>query len=229
LPFSRKELILFDLDGTLIDSVPDLADAVNAMLEDLGRTPFEEETIRGWVGNGAAMLVRRALSGSRRPDPELEEGFFEEARRIFLRRYGERIPGRTRLYPEVAETLQTLAEHAYRMAIVTNKPEPFVAPILEGLGIAKHFETVLGGESLPVKKPDPLPLLHTCERLGVAKERAVMVGDSLNDILAAQRAQIPVIAVAYGYNYDEPVQAHGPDRVAERFGEIPEILRGAAS
>ena len=224
MPFSGKELILFDLDGTLIDSVPDLTDAVNAMLADLGRMPFDEETVRGWVGNGGAMLVRRALSGSREPDPTLEEAFFREARKIFLRRYGERIPGRTRLYPEVGETLMRLGDRGYRLAVVTNKPEPFVEPILKGLEIAEHFEMILGGESLPVKKPDPRPLLHTCETLGVDRKKAVMVGDSLNDIEAARCAGIPSIAVTYGYNYDEPIESYGPDRIVERFGEIADIL-----
>ena len=228
MSFSRTQLILFDLDGTLIDSVPDLADSVNHMLHSLGRDPFEEETIRGWVGNGAAMLVRRALSGSRDPDPQLPERLFEEARKIFLRHYGENLPGRTRLYPEVAQTLESLADRGYRMAIVTNKPEPFVGPILRGLGIEGHFELVLGGESLPVKKPDPLPLLHSCERLGVAVAQAAMVGDSRNDILAARAAGIPSVAVSYGYNYDEAIETYGPDRVVARFGTLREIFVGAA-
>jgi len=224
VPFREKELILFDLDGTLIDSVPDLADAVNRMLGDLGREPYAEETVRGWVGNGAAMLVRRALCGRREADPEAGGELFEKAHRSFLRHYGEILPGRTRLYPEVAQTLDLLRDRGYRLAIVTNKPEVFVAPILEGLGLQGYFEKIQGGESLPVKKPDPLPLLHTCETLGTARERAVMVGDSLNDILAARRAGIRSIAVSYGYNYDEPIGSCGPDRVVERFGEIAGIL-----
>ncbi|WP_457605257.1 phosphoglycolate phosphatase [Nitratifractor sp.] len=217
----KKELILFDLDGTLIDSVPDLADAVNLMLEELGREPFPEATIRGWVGNGAATLVRRALSGSHEPDPAVEP-LFEEARQRFLEHYGSRIPGRTLLYPGVRETLERLEERGYRMAIVTNKPEPFVAPILEGLGIAGPFELIVGGETLPVKKPDPLPLLHSCERLGVAPDDAVMVGDSRNDILAARAAGIDSVAVSYGYNYDEPIESYEPKVVLKRFEELLE-------
>jgi phosphoglycolate phosphatase len=226
--FHDRELILFDLDGTLVDSVPDLANSINHMLRELGREGFPEETIRGWVGNGAAVLVRRALSGTREVDPELDEGLFARARGIFLEHYGAHLPGRTRLYPGVGETLEELGRRRYRMAVVTNKPAPFVPPILEGLGIAGHFETFLGGESLPVKKPDPRPLLHCCELLELPAGRAAMVGDSRNDILAARRAGIPSVAVSYGYNYDQPVEALEPDRVVERFGELLEIFPGAA-
>jgi phosphoglycolate phosphatase len=224
--FENRSLILFDLDGTLIDSVPDLALAVNAMLDRLGRAPYSEETIRGWIGNGSAMLVRRALAGSRELPENFDEALFARAHPIFLEAYAGVLARATRAYPEVPETLAVLRERGYRMAIVTNKPGQFVAPILERLGLAEYFELTVGGEDLPVKKPDPAPLLHACERMATPKNRALMVGDSANDILAARKAGIPVVAVSYGYTHDTPVEAYGPDQVVARFGELREILRG---
>ena len=222
----QRSVILFDLDGTLIDSVPDLALAINEMLRELGRSPYDEETIRFWIGNGSAMLVRRALAGSR----EIPEGFDEElyarAHAIFLERYARVLARATRPYPQVPETLELLKARGYRMAIVTNKPGQFVAPILERLGLAEYFDLIVGGEDLPVKKPDPAPLLYACEELGVSPGKALMVGDSANDILAAKSAGIPVLAVAYGYTHGTPVEEYGPDRVVERFGELAELLKG---
>ena len=218
--FHDKELLLFDLDGTLIDSVPDLAKALNATLKELGRPIYDEATIRTWIGNGAAMLVKRGLAGKREIDREPEEAFFRRAMEIFLERYAAALNDATGLYPEVKETLQKLEEQGYRMAIVTNKPSQFVAPILKNLAIESHFDHIVGGEDLPRKKPDPLPLLHSCEVLGYKPEAAVMIGDSSNDILAARAAGIPSVAVAYGYSADRSVRDLGADAVVERFGEI---------
>ena len=218
--FYDKKMLLFDLDGTLIDSVPDLAKALNATLRELNLPTYEEATIRTWIGNGAAMLLKRGLLGEREIDREPEKELFARALEIFLERYAAVLNDATGLYPEVKETLQKLREWGYRMAIVTNKPSQFVAPILENLGIESFFEHVVGGEDLPRKKPDPLPLLHCCEVLGCRPEKAVMIGDSSNDILAARAAGIPSIVVAYGYSADREVRDLGADAVVERFGEI---------
>jgi len=222
--FKNRELLLFDLDGTLIDSVPDLARALNRTLEELDLPRYDEEMIRGWVGNGAAMLVKRGLAGKREVGDEVVERLHGEALKRFLEHYAAVLNEATGLYPEVKETLEALESRGYRMAIVTNKPAQFVGPILGNLGIERHFELIVGGEDLPWKKPSPLPLLYACDRLKVPAEKAAMIGDSSNDILAAKSAGIPVIAVAYGYNYDRPIRELGPDAVAERFGEIPGIL-----
>ncbi len=218
--FYDKKMLLFDLDGTLIDSVPDLAKALNATLRELNLPTYEEATIRTWIGNGAAMLLKRGLLGEREIDREPEKELFARALEIFLERYAAVLNDATGLYPEVKETLQKLREWGYRMAIVTNKPSQFVAPILENLGIESFFEHVVGGEDLPRKKPDPLPLLHCCEVLGCRPEKAVMIGDSSNDILAARAAGIPSVVVAYGYSADREVRDLGADAVVERFGEI---------
>ena len=222
--FTNKKLIIFDLDGTLVDSVPDLALGVNIMLTTLGRKTFEEAVIRSWVGNGAQTLVKRALSGSALIDENLDKVLFEEALSVFLKAYKENLCVKTVLYPEVLSTLKTLKERGFILALVTNKPFEFIAPLLEGLGMRECFELCLGGDSLAVKKPDPLPLLHVCEKLGFSVEASIMVGDSKNDILAANSAKMQSIGVTYGYNYGEDIGVYSPDSVVNNFAEIRELL-----
>lgn len=224
LEIESKEAILFDLDGTLIDSVPDLAAAVNSMLGRLGRDTYSEDTIRYWVGNGAQMLVQRALSGSREVDKMLDGMLFEEALATFLEIYGENLAVSTVAYEGVYDTLKRLQEAGYRSAIVTNKPYRFVEPLLKHLELEAFFEFWLGGDSLERKKPDPLPLLSACESLGISVDRCIMVGDSSNDILAAKAAGISSIGVRYGYNYGEDLATFGPDLLVDRFSEIGNIL-----
>ena len=226
MKFKNKKLLLFDLDGTLIDSVPDLSLAVNGMLDQMKKPSFPENTIRGWVGNGAQTLVRRALAGNREAVPEPDGEIFEEALNIFLKQYGENLCRATGPYEGVPETLEELYRKGYTMAVVTNKPSAFVLPILERLELADFFNLTVGGDDLPRKKPDPLPLLHSCEKLGVPIQQTVMIGDSSNDILAAKLANIISIGVRYGYNYDTPIESFGPDAVVDHFAEIMEILEG---
>jgi phosphoglycolate phosphatase len=220
LKFSNKKVILFDLDGTLIDSAPDLALAVNHMLEALNRETFNEEIIRYWVGNGAQVLVKRALSGQSEIDENLDPVLFEKALDIFLTFYAQNLAVTTATYPNVPTTLHTLKEAGYRLVIVTNKPFDFVGPILEGLNLGELFELHLGGDSLAQKKPDPTPLLHVCDQLNVTVEQCVMVGDSKNDILAANAAKMQSIGVSYGYNYGEEIGVYNPDVVFDDFADI---------
>ncbi len=218
--FEAKKAILFDLDGTLIDSVPDLAVALNQMLEEIGRTPFSEDEIRYWVGNGAQTLVKRGLSGSVDVDDNIDEALFQEALDRFLKAYKEHLCEDTRTYDKVLETLEALAKRGYRMAIVTNKPHGFVPPLLEGLGMKAYFELIIGGDSLSKKKPDPMPLEHACKSLGLGVDECVMIGDSKNDLLAAKAAKMHSIGVSYGYNYGEEISVYEPDYVVNDFGEI---------
>ncbi len=210
MKFNHKKVILFDLDGTLIDSVPDLASAVNHMLTELNREIFSEDTIRYWVGNGAQILVKRALSGQTIIDENLDPVLFEKALTIFLDFYGKNLCIDTVAYPNVSSTLHLLKAKGYKLVIVTNKPFDFVEPILEGLELDGLFDFWLGGDSLEKKKPDPLPLLHACEKMQVSVEQCVMVGDSKNDLLAARSASIQSIGVTYGYNYGENISIYEP-------------------
>jgi len=225
LKLTHKKAIFFDLDGTLIDSVPDLAMAVNEMLERLGRERFDESVIRYWVGNGAQTLVKRALLGKRDVDDDtVETALFQKALGIFLPAYRSHLCDATCPYPHVPETIEKLSQQGYRLAIITNKPEPFIAPILEGLGLKHYFKAWLGGDSLPQKKPDPMPLLHMCETFNIAVGDAVMVGDSRNDILAANACSMASIGVTYGYNYGEEISIHQPSVVIDDFKTLLEYL-----
>ena len=224
MKFSHKKVILFDLDGTLINSSPDLALAVNHMLETLDRDIFSEDIIDGWVGNGALMLVQRALSGQRTVDESLDNVLVQNALDIFLAYYAKNLCNETVPYPHVKSTLNTLQAKGYRLTIVTNKPFAFVEPILEGLGMNGLFELILGGDSLPLKKPDPAPLLHVSEKLGISVEKCVMIGDSKNDILAANACGMQSVGVTYGYNYGEDIRVHNPTVIIKDFSELLELL-----
>lgn len=219
--FRNKTLLLFDLDGTLIDSVPDLALAVNLTLQQLGLGTFEESQVRGWVGNGARTLITRALRAAQNGiDPAREQ--IDDALEIFLDNYGNHLGVKTVAYPNVPEVLERLRSGGFRLAIVTNKPHAFVEPILQNLGMSHLFEYIVGGDSLPHKKPDPSPLLHVCDTLGIDRDRCVMIGDSKNDILAAKSAGIHCIGLGYGYNYEEPIEAYEPDLVLHDFCTLAE-------
>jgi phosphoglycolate phosphatase len=224
LKFGNKEVILFDLDGTLVDSAPDLALAVNHMLETLERETFSHETIRSWVGNGAQTLVKRGLSGSSEIDDDIDPALFSKALTIFLDFYAQNLCVGTVTYPNVLTTLKRLKAKGYRLVLVTNKPYAFIQPLLEGLALTDLFEFCLGGDSLAKRKPDPLPLRHVCERLDVCASKCVMVGDSKNDILAANAASMQSIGVSYGYNYGEEIGADAPDSVVHDFNEILGLL-----
>ena len=193
------------------------------MLETLEREIFSEDIIHGWVGNGALTLVKRALSGSRTIDENLDDEYIEKALKIFLNYYGGNLCNATVPYPHVINTLKTLGEK-YTLAIVTNKPFAFVSPILKGLEMDRLFELILGGDSLEEKKPHPMPLLHVCEKLSVSIEASVMVGDSKNDILAANTCGMDSIGVTYGYNYGEDIGVHKPSIVIDNFNKILEYL-----
>jgi phosphoglycolate phosphatase len=223
--FSDKKLLIFDFDGTLIDSVPDLASALNAMLRTLGREPFSIETIREWVGNGAQTLVSRALCGSRDFDEAaLAQEPLAEALDIFLEYYEKNPAKDTLLYDGVKETLQELHSRGYILSIVTNKPYKFIVPILEALEIKDLFALYIGADSLEHKKPRPEPLLHICKELGCSVEASLMIGDSKNDILAAKAAKMDSVAVSYGYNYGEDIRAYEPDVVIKHFSDLKQVV-----
>lgn len=216
------EVALFDLDGTLVDSAPDLAVAVDLTLQQLGRPPAGIDRVRQWIGNGSGVLMRRALAGQVDWEPASPEddALHPEAMESFFHHYGQ-INGRHALvYEGVEAFLAKLREQGCRMGIVTNKPEQFVAPLLEQMGLDHWFELTVGGDTLPVRKPDPAPLLQVMEALGGNRENTIMVGDSVTDIRAARAAGIPCIAVRYGYNYGPAIDTLGADRVVDSLAEL---------
>ncbi|WP_372881981.1 phosphoglycolate phosphatase [Psychromonas sp.] len=224
MKFTNKEVILFDLDGTLIDSAPDLSLAINHMLSTLKRPTFEQDIIRSWVGNGAQVLVKRGLSGQAEIDQDIDPALFEKSLQIFLEFYKNNLCIDTQLYPSVRACLKILKAKGYRLVIVTNKPFEFIEPILDGLQLTGLFEMLLGGDCLEKRKPDPLPLLHVCEKLSVSVEQCLMVGDSKNDILAAKAANMESIGLTYGYNYGEDIGMHNPEAVFDDFADIVATL-----
>ncbi len=227
MTFHDKKLLIFDLDGTLIDSASDLALALNMTLEALAMPTFSEETIRAWIGNGAQTLVKRGLSGSKEIDPTLCADLFDKALESFLGHYHEHVCVRTTMYPQVKETLEALHDKGFRLTLATNKPINFVRPILEHFQLEDIFEFSIGGDCLKVKKPDPAPLLHVCEQCNVLPRHCLMIGDSKNDILAAKGADMDVIAVNYGYNHDEDIAIYQPDHIIEEFSHLLHALKGA--
>jgi phosphoglycolate phosphatase len=205
--------VAFDLDGTLVDSAPDLVLAINAMLAALGRNTQADATVHHWIGNGAEVLVKRALSGRSEICDSLEPDLYVRARTLFDRFYSENICVNSRLYEGVSEALKQLSDLQIPLVLVTNKPLLFTGPLLEKLDIAHYFKHILGGDSLSRKKPDPLPLLHVAELLGVSPSQMVMVGDSKNDIQAAKAAGCPSYGLTYGYNYGEAIGQYEPNWV----------------
>ncbi|NMG44957.1 phosphoglycolate phosphatase [Aromatoleum toluvorans] len=188
--------VLFDLDGTLLDTIHDLADAANLTLAEMGRPARPLEQIHSFVGKGIPNLVRRCMT----EDAEAGEGEIDQAVAVFRRHYAD-VNGRsTRIYPGVIETLEAMRAMELRLACVTNKAEAFTLPLLERMGLTSYFGAVVSGDTLPVKKPDPAVLHHACELLGVASPQALMIGDSANDALAARGAGMPVLLVTYGYS-----------------------------
>lgn len=224
---SRPLLVLFDLDGTLVDSAPDIAYSVDQALQRVGLPPRGEAKVREWIGDGAERLVKRALLGRRdgEPDPELLERTYAHFNAI----YEENIDKRSRLYPGAREALEALQRKDCVLGCVTNKPARFTNPLLETLGISSYFSIVLSGDSLPKKKPDPLPLLHAAERFGIEPKRGVMVGDSLNDLQAGRAAGFHVVCVDYGYSQGVDMSREAPDALIKSLHDLPPLLEGCCA
>ncbi|MBV2131773.1 phosphoglycolate phosphatase [Pseudomonas sp. MAP12] len=211
-------LAMFDLDGTLLDSVPDLAVAVDRMLAELGRPPAGRERVRLWVGNGARVLVRRALAGDLRHDG-VDEALAEEALALFMEAYADN-HALTRVYPGVIETLDWLRQQDVALALITNKPARFLPELLADKGLAGYFQWLVGGDTLPQQKPDPAALFWVMERAGVSAGEALFVGDSRNDVRAAKAAGVTCVALSYGYNHGEPIADEQPALVLDDLRQL---------
>jgi phosphoglycolate phosphatase len=222
----RPKMILIDVDGTLVDSVPDLAFCVDAMMEKLGRPPHGEAAVRNWVGNGVERLVRRALIG--RLDGEPDEADFEAALPIFTELYAENTSKRSLLYPGVREGIAFMKGAGYALGSVTNKAARFTEPLLRDLGIRDNFSLVVSGDTLPKKKPDPMPLLHAAQHFGVAPADSLMIGDSVSDVKAARAAGFGIICMSYGYNHGRDIREAEPDAVIDSMIELEDLLAAQA-
>ncbi len=222
----KPEMILIDVDGTLVDSVPDLAYCVDEMMKQLDLPVRGEAAVRDWVGNGIERLVRRALIG--KLDGEPDEALFARAYPIYLDLYAENTSKRSHLYPGVREGIDYLRSNGYRLGCVTNKAAQFTEPLLKELGVYDDFAIVISGDTLPKKKPDPLPLLHAAEFFGVAPVQAMMVGDSVSDVKAARAAGFQIVCMSYGYNHGVDIRDANPDAVIDRLVQIRGLLEEAA-
>ncbi|WP_321324885.1 phosphoglycolate phosphatase [Thiomicrorhabdus sp.] len=218
----KPGFVLFDLDGTLIDSVPDLAYCVDEMMKQLGMPVRGEDAVRNWVGNGVQRLTERALINSvdGMPDQEL----MDKAYPIFLELYKHNTSQRSCVYEGVIEGIEWIMEQGYRVACVTNKAEAFTVPLLKDKGLYDYFEVIVSGDTCAEKKPHPMPLLYAAEKLGVAPENALMIGDSRSDVKAARAAGFHIFCMTYGYNHGEDIRDYEPDVVADSFVEFKDYL-----
>jgi phosphoglycolate phosphatase len=211
------DVVVFDLDGTLADTAPDLAAALNHVLGELGRPGIAPESVRNLVGQGGRVLVQRGLSASGdAPDSLVERGFA-----LFLEFYADNICNDTRPYDGLIAQLDILKERGVKTAICTNKPEKLTHLLVDALGWGDRFDAIVGADTLPVRKPDPAPLHEAIARAGGG--RAVLVGDSITDADTARAAQVPFVAVSFGFS-DRPVEQLGADAVIDDYAELIVVL-----
>jgi len=209
--------VVIDLDGTLLDTAPDLADAAMAMAADLGLPPIDLAEVKTYIGNGVSRLVKRVLTRDMFADPAPE--LFAKALPIYEKHYAEWVSRKSRPFPGVVEGLQAFRAMGVHVACITNKAERFTVPLLRDTGLIDFFELILSGDTLPEKKPSPLPLLHACQVFGVEPDELLLIGDSLNDTQAARAAGCPVFCVPYGYNRGRPVSELDLDAVVPSLAE----------
>lgn len=218
----RPEMVLIDVDGTLVDSVPDLAYCVDAMMSELGMPERGEKRVRHWVGNGVERLVKRALVNQL--DGEPDAALFSKALPVFEALYRENTSKRSRLYQGVKEALDFLKTTGVRLGCVTNKASQFTLPLLQDLGVHDYFEIIICGDMVERKKPDPMPLLQAAEQLETEAKASMMLGDSMSDVNAARAAGFQIVCMSYGYNHGEDIQDYDPDAVIDSMAEIKHIV-----
>lgn len=218
----KPQLVLIDVDGTLVDSVPDLAYCVDQMMLKLGQPEYGEAVVRHWVGNGVEKLVKRALVNDLDGEPNAD--LFDQALPIFWRLYEDNTCVRSQLYDGVLEGLEYLKRQGYRLGCVTNKARSFTIPLLEQIGIMPYFEVAICGDDTPRKKPDPLPLLTAAEELKILPDDSLMLGDSKSDVQAARAAGFQIICMSYGYNHGEDIRSYGPDAVIDSLAELKQFI-----
>ena len=206
---------IVDLDGTMVDTLGDFTEALNRMLAELGLPPIARTAIEPMVGKGSEHLIRSVLAHVGAPAQH-----YDAAWDSYQRHYAVVNGQHSEVFPGVADGLRALQSHGLRLACLTNKPTAFARALLQSKGLDGYFSQVFGGDAFERKKPDPLPLLRTCEALGSVPARTLMVGDSSNDAQAARAAGCPVVLVTYGYNHGEPVRGVDADRFVDSLAEL---------
>jgi len=218
----QPKMILMDLDGTLIDTAPDLAYSVDLMMQHLGLPARGEAAVREWIGNGVPRLIRRALVGAYEGEPD--EELYNRAYPVFLDLYEKNVCVHSRLYAGTKQCLEYLKQSGYRLGCVTNKPARYTEPLLQAIGVDHYFELVVSGDTLARKKPDPAPLIYAADRLSTPPRLSLMVGDSVNDVEAARAAGFQVVCVNYGYNHGKDIRDAHPDAVIDSLVQLEELL-----
>lgn len=213
------QAIVIDLDGTLLHTAPELAESANRMLRDMGRAPVSQELLMSYIGNGISWLVKRALTGDMHAEPDA--ALFDKALPIFEQHYTELLL-QSKPFPGVIGGLDAMKAAGFRLGCITNKVARYTEPLLKGIGLAHYFDIVLSGDTLPEKKPHPMPLLHAAQFFGAPIEQLLLIGDSLNDAVAARAAGCPVFCVPYGYNHGEPADGLDLDAVID---DLPAALK----
>ena len=219
----QPKLVMIDVDGTLVDSVPDLAYCVDQMMIRLEMPIRGEERVRHWVGNGVPRLVERALTDELDGFPSQEA--FDKAYPIFLDLYAQNSSVRSTLYEGVIEGLDYLKSKDCLLCCVTNKAEQFTLPLLKSLGIIDYFGIVISGDTLEKKKPDPLPLIHGANFFNINPKECLMLGDSVSDVKAARAAGFQIICMSYGYNHGNNIADENPDLVIDSMNQLRDHLK----
>lgn len=218
------KVIAFDLDGTLVDSAPDIYRCAVSACEELNISPATMPQVREWIGNGLEVLGQRILSQSKIVAGHVTEQQTEEIKQSLIKHYQQNICVDTYLYQGVKETLTSLQARGYKLAVITNKTRGLTLPVLQELNIAHYFDFIVGGDDVVMKKPDPEGLLMTCDYFNVTPKDILMIGDSKNDIIAAQNAGSDVVAIDGGYNQGENLHDFSPTYFFDTFTELSELL-----
>ena len=217
------KVVMIDLDGTLLSTADDLALAANLMLRELGMFELSIDTIQSYIGKGIERLVKRSLTGDIDGEPDAE--LLAKALPIYNRNYAENLCVNTRPYPGVVDGVANLQKTGFRLACITNKSEAFTLPLLRATNLFSCFEIILSGDSLPKKKPDPMPLTHICKYFDAQPHEALLLGDSLNDAIAARAAGCHVFCLPYGYNEGRDVHALDCDAIIDSIFDASNLLK----